>query len=46
MKTLEDISKILKQREGKLRRKYGVVIIGIFGSYAKINRRPQVTLIF
>jgi len=35
MNKLEDIKKILKQSKEELRKKYGVVEIGIFGSYVR-----------
>ena len=35
MNRLEDIKKILKQSKEELRKKYGVVEIGIFGSYVR-----------
>lgn len=35
MSTLEDIKKTLSSQKEEIRRKYGVRIIGIFGSYAR-----------
>lgn len=35
MKTLKEIKNILASHEEKIRKKYGVVILGIFGSYAR-----------
>ncbi len=35
MKTIEEIKKLLTERKEEIREKYGVVIIGIFGSYAR-----------
>ena len=35
MKTPEEIKKMLSENKEKLRRKYGVKILGVFGSYAR-----------
>jgi len=35
MKTLEEIKGVLRERKEEIRKRYGVVIIGIFGSYAR-----------
>jgi len=35
MNTLEDIKKVLAEHKEEIRKKYGVVILGIFGSYAR-----------
>jgi len=35
IKTIEEIKKILAEYKEEIREKYGVVIIGIFGSYAR-----------
>jgi len=35
MKSLEEVKSILRQHKEDFRKKYGVVIIGIFGSYAR-----------
>ena len=35
MKTLKEIKDILAAHEEEIRKKYGVVILGIFGSYAR-----------
>jgi len=35
MNKLEDIKKILKRSKEELRKKYGVIEIGIFGSYVR-----------
>ncbi|HDT11617.1 MAG TPA: nucleotidyltransferase [bacterium] len=35
MKTFEEIKKILAEHKEEIREKYGVVIIGVFGSYAR-----------
>lgn len=35
MKTLEEIKSILEKHKQEIREKYGVIILGVFGSYAK-----------
>jgi predicted nucleotidyltransferase len=35
MKTLEEIKEILSEHREEIREKYGVIIIGIFGSYVR-----------
>ncbi|MCS7164081.1 MAG: nucleotidyltransferase family protein [Thermodesulfovibrio sp.] len=35
MKSIEEVKKILKENKEYIREKYGVVIIGIFGSFAR-----------
>ena len=35
MKTPEEIKKMLSENKEELRRKYGVKILGVFGSYAR-----------
>jgi len=35
MKTLEEIKRILAEHKSEIREKYGIVIVGIFGSYAR-----------
>lgn len=35
MKTLHEIKKILAEHKEEIRKKYGVIILGIFGSYAR-----------
>ncbi len=35
MKTLDEIKNILKSHKGKLKERYGVKEIGIFGSYVR-----------
>lgn len=37
MKSMEEIKRILKEHKGGIREKYGVNIIGIFGSYVGIK---------
>jgi len=35
MKTLEEIKRILLEHKEEIRQKYGIIILGIFGSYAR-----------
>ena len=35
MKTLEEIERILRQRKSELRDRYGIMEMGVFGSYAR-----------
>ncbi len=35
MKSLEEIKEILSEHKEEIREKYGVVILGVFGSYAR-----------
>lgn len=35
MKNFDEIKKILKDQKSEIRKKYGVLIIGIFGSYTR-----------
>jgi predicted nucleotidyltransferase len=35
MKTIEEIKRILVENKAEIREKYGVVIVGVFGSYTK-----------
>jgi len=35
MKTFEDIKRILSEHKDEIQEKYGVVILGVFGSYAR-----------
>ncbi len=35
MKTLKDIKRILSEHKEEIRETYGVVILGVFGSYAR-----------
>ncbi|MCS7216040.1 MAG: nucleotidyltransferase family protein [Thermodesulfovibrio sp.] len=35
MKSVEEVKKILRENKDYIREKYGVVIIGIFGSFAR-----------
>jgi len=35
MRTIEEIKRILKEHREEIREKYGVAIVGVFGSYAR-----------
>lgn len=39
MKTLEEIKTILEKHKEEIREKYGVAILGIFGSYAREEQK-------
>jgi hypothetical protein len=39
MKTLEELKKILAEHKDEIREKYGVVILGLFGSYAREEQK-------
>ena len=39
MKTIKEIKRILKEHREEIREKYGVVIVGVFGSYARGEQR-------
>jgi len=39
MKTIQKIKRIIAEHKTEIREKYGVVIIGIFGSYAQGEQR-------
>jgi len=39
MKTLEEVKKILAEHKDEIRGKYGVVILGVFGSYAREEQK-------
>lgn len=41
MKTLEEIRKILAKHKEEIRERYGVVILGIFGSYARGEQKES-----
>ncbi|KAA0008302.1 MAG: nucleotidyltransferase family protein [Thermoplasmata archaeon] len=41
MKTLEEIKKMLSENKEELRRKYGVRILGVFGSYARNEQNKK-----
>jgi len=39
MKTLEEVKKILAEHKDEIREKYRVVILGVFGSYAREEQK-------
>jgi predicted nucleotidyltransferase len=39
MKTLEEVKKILAEHKDEIREKYGVVILGVFGSYTREEQK-------
>jgi len=39
MKTLEEVKRILAEHKDEIREKYGVVILGVFGSYAREEQK-------
>jgi len=39
MRNIEEIKNVLKINKEKIRKKYGVVILGIFGSYARNEQK-------
>lgn len=39
VKTLQNVSEVLRAHKGELRKKYGVKRIGIFGSYSRNEQR-------
>jgi len=41
MKSLAEIQHILKEQEPDLAEKYGVKVIGVFGSYVRGEQRPD-----
>lgn len=41
MKTVNDIRQIIHQHRDALAEKYGVNVIGLFGSYARQEQRPD-----
>lgn len=41
MRSLEEIKKMLAERKEEIGRKYGVVIIGIFGSYSRGEQKDS-----
>jgi predicted nucleotidyltransferase len=47
MRAIEEIKRILKEHKEEIREKYGVVIVGVFGSYArgKQNETSDVDII-
>jgi len=42
MRNVEDLKKILREHKEELNKKYGVIEIGIFGSYVK-NKQDEVS---
>jgi hypothetical protein len=47
MRAIEEIKRILKEHKEEIREKYGVIIVGVFGSYArgKQNETSDVDII-
>ena len=41
MKTIQEIQRILKEHKEEIREKYGVVIVGIFRSYARGEQKES-----
>lgn len=41
MKTIQDIQRILKEHKEEIREKYGIVIVGVFGSYARGEQKES-----
>ena len=41
MKKLDQIQQILKQQESDLAEKYGVRVVGVFGSYVRHEQHPD-----
>jgi len=41
MKTIEEVKRILKEYIEEIREKYGVVIVGVFGSYARGEQKES-----
>lgn len=39
MKIIEEIKRIIKRHKAEIREKYGVIIVGIFGSYTRGEQR-------
>jgi predicted nucleotidyltransferase len=39
MKAIEEIKRIIKRHKAEIREKYGVIIVGIFGSYTRGEQR-------
>ena len=46
MRTLEEIKRIISEHKEEIRQKYGILILGVFGSYARENKRKQAMWIF
>lgn len=41
MKTLDEITNIIRQHQNTLAEKYGVAVVGVFGSYVRGEQREQ-----
>jgi predicted nucleotidyltransferase len=41
MKTIQEIQRILKEHKEEIREKYGIVIVGVFGSYARGEQKES-----
>ncbi|MCE3222410.1 MAG: polymerase, beta domain protein region [Nitrospira sp.] len=41
MKTISDIRRIIHQHQEALATKYGINVVGLFGSYARQEQRPD-----
>lgn len=41
MKTISDIRRIIHQHQEALAAKYGINVVGLFGSYARQEQRPD-----
>jgi hypothetical protein len=41
MKTLDEIRKIIREHESVLEEKYGVAVVGVFGSYVRRAQKDQ-----
>jgi hypothetical protein len=41
MKTIEEVKRILKEHREEIREKYGVVIVGVCGSYARGEQKES-----
>lgn len=41
MKTIQEIQRILKEHNEEIREKYGIVIVGVFGSYARGEQKES-----
>jgi predicted nucleotidyltransferase len=46
MKTLTEIRETLQTERPYLAEKYGVTVVGVFGSYVRVNKSLTATLIF
>jgi len=41
MKTIQEIQRILKEHKEEIREKYGIEIVGVFGSYARGEQKES-----